>query len=299
MDDMFLKNLPLSSKETVDFFTFPWLELDYVTVEEGILLRVFKIDCKQPDSKINIVVVAGLCSNFLGWIDIDNELSNVGHIYHIETREKSSAIHYNKKKIDYSMERYAIDISKVVEHYNLNKEGFYLFGDSFGSEVAVKYLDGGYHPPKGLILISPEASFSFSGWMKVLFRLLPYWSFHFVKPLLKFILKYLRTDMKNDPGSYYINKRNIVTSNPKRMKKCAMNLFYYKSDADYSIIKCPTFIIAASTDKMHTFEKSIDVAKRIPNTTFEDVIHYQEAHSRESAAKISKFILEVEKEIQE
>ena len=197
------------------------------------------------------------------------------------------------------MERYAIDISKVVEHYNLNKEGFYLFGDSFGSEVAVKYLDGGYHPPKGLILISPEASFSFSGWMKVLFRLLPYWSFHFVKPLLKFILKYLRTDMKNDPGSYYINKRNIVTSNPKRMKKCAMNLFYYKSDADYSIIKCPTFIIAASTDKMHTFEKSIDVAKRIPNTTFEDVIHYQEAHSRESAAKISKFILEVEKEIQE
>ncbi|MCK5303981.1 MAG: hypothetical protein KAJ72_01955, partial [Candidatus Heimdallarchaeota archaeon] len=71
MDDMFLKNLPLSSKETVDFITFPWLELDYVTVEEGILLRVFKIDCKQPDSKINIVVVAGLCSNFLGWIDID------------------------------------------------------------------------------------------------------------------------------------------------------------------------------------------------------------------------------------
>ncbi len=83
------------------------------------------------------------------------------------------------------------------------------------------------------------------------------------------------------------------------MKKCAMNLFYYKSDVDYSIIKCPTFIIAASTDKMHTFEKSIDVAKRIPNTIFEDVIHYQEAHSRESAAKISKFILEVEKEIQE
>ena len=298
MDDMFLRNLPLSPRETIDFSIFPWLELDYVEVEEGIHLRVFKIKCYKTSSKINIVVVAGLCSNFLGWIDIDNELSNIGNIYHIESREKSSAMHY-KRKVDYSMERYATDISKVVEHYNLNEEGFYLFGDSFGSEVAVKYLDGGHQPPKGLILISPEASFSFSGWMKVLFRLLPYRLFYFFKPLLKFILKYLRTDMKNDPGSYYLNKRNIMTSNPKRMKKCAMNLFYYKSDADYSIIKCPTYIIAASTDKMHTFEKSIDVAKRIPNTTFEDVIHYQETHSRETAAKISKFILEAEKEIQE
>jgi pimeloyl-ACP methyl ester carboxylesterase len=295
MNDMFLKNLPLSSKKAVDFSKFPWLELDYVAVEEGILLRVFKIECKKPDSKINIVVVAGLCSNFLGWIDIDNELSNIDHI---ETREKSSAKHY-KRKVNYSMERYATDISKVVEYYDLNKEGFYLFGDSFGSEVAVKYLDGGHHPPKGLILISPEASFSFSGWMKVLFRLLPYRLFYFFKPLLLFILKYLRTDMKNDPGSYYLNKRNIVTSDPKRMKKSAMNLFYYKSDADYSVIKSPTYIIAASTDKMHTFEKSIDVAKRIPNTMFEDVIYYQETHSRETAAKITKFILEVEKEIQE
>ncbi len=298
MNDMFLKNLPLSSKKAVDFYNFSWLELDYVTVEEGIILRVFKIESKKPDSKINIVAVAGLCSNFLGWIDIDNELSNIGHVYHIETREKSSAKHY-KKKVDYSMERYAADINEVVEHYNLNEEGFYLFGDSFGSEVAVKYLDGGNHPPKGLILISPEASFSFSGWMKILFRILPYWLYYLFKPFLKLILKYLRTDMKNDPGSYYLNKRNIVTSNPKRMKKCAMNLFYYESDADYNIIKSPTYIIAASTDKMHTFEKSIDVAKRIPNTTFEDVIHYQETHSRETAAKISKFILEVEKEIQD
>jgi len=294
MIDMILKELPLSSEMTVDFSSFTWLELDYITVEEGIFLRVFKIECKKPDSKINIVAVAGLCSNFLGWIDIDNELSNIGHIYHIETREKSSAKH-NKKNVNYSMERYATDISKVVNHYNLNEEGFYLFGDSFGSEVAVKYLDGGHPPPKGLILISPEASFSFSGWMKILFRILPYWLFYLFKPFLKFILKYLRTDMKNDPGSYYLNKRNIFTSNPKRMKKSALNLFYYKSDADYSLIKSPTYIIAASTDKMHTFDKSIDVAKRIPNSTFEDVIHYQETHSRETATKISKFILEVEK----
>ena len=44
MSDMFLKNLPLSSKETVDFSIFPWLELDYVTVEEGILLREIGIN---------------------------------------------------------------------------------------------------------------------------------------------------------------------------------------------------------------------------------------------------------------
>ncbi len=295
MDDKYLEQLPLSKIKQLDYSVISWLQTDYVEVEARIKLRVFKIPSQKPEAKINIVVVAGLCSNFLGWIDIDYQLSKIANIFHIETREKKSAIH-SKRRINYSMDQYALDIKSVIKHFNLDKKGFFLFGDSFGSEVVIKYLDKKFTPPKGLILISPEQSFSFSLWMKIIFTIFPYWLFYPLIPFLKFILKYLRTDMKTDPGTYYMNSRNIVTSDPKRMKRSALGLFIYKSSADYQKITCPTFIIAASTDKMHSYEKSLEIAEKIPDTIFEDVTNYQETHNRKIARKIMEFIKKIDKE---
>jgi alpha-beta hydrolase superfamily lysophospholipase len=292
MKNIPLEKLPTSKKRKIDYREFPWLELDYAEVERGVELRVFKIPCKNKDSKIKILVVAGLVSHFVGWIDLDKQLSEIGTVYHIESREKSSAKH-KKKNIDFSMETYADDIYKITQIYDMDE--YYLFGDSFGSEMAVTYLDKGYPPPKGLILISPVESFAFSGWMKALFSIAPYWLYYPLLPFLLLVLKHFRTDMKEDAGTYYLNKRNMTTSKPKRMKKCALHMFNYKSDVDYSKIKCPTYIFAASTDKMHSYQQSVDIAEKIPNTAFEDLIHYHKTHSRETSNKIRDFILEIEK----
>ncbi|MCG3226605.1 MAG: alpha/beta fold hydrolase [Candidatus Heimdallarchaeota archaeon] len=286
-----LEKLPTSSKRKIDYREFPWLKLDYVEVEEGVILRVFKIPCKNKDSKIKILVVAGLVSHFIGWIDLDKQLSEIGTVYHIESREKSSAIH-SKKDVDFSMETYADDIYKIIQHYNLDE--YYLFGDSFGSEMAVTYLDKGYPTPKGLILISPVKSFAFSGWMKALFSVAPYWLYFPLLPFLLLVLKYFRTDIKNDAGTYYLNKRNMTTSRPKRMKKCALHMFSYNSDVDYSKIKCPTYIFAASTDKMHSYQDSVNIAENIPNSIFENLVFYHKTHSRVTSNKIRDFITDVE-----
>ncbi|MCG3221686.1 MAG: alpha/beta fold hydrolase [Candidatus Heimdallarchaeota archaeon] len=291
MQDIPLEKLPTSSKRKIDYREFPWLMLDYVEVEEGVKLRVFKIPCKNKDSKIKILVVAGLVSHFIGWIDLDKQLSEIGTVYHIESREKSSAIH-SKKDADFSLETYADDIYKITQNYNFDE--YYLFGDSFGSEVAVIYLDKGYPSPKGLILISPVESFAFSGWMKALFSVAPHWLYYPLLPFLLLVLKHFRTDMKNDAGTYYLNKRNMTTSKPKRMKKCALHMFNYKSEVDYSKIKCPTYIFAASTDKMHSYQQSVNIAKKIPNSTFENLVHYHKTHSRVTSNKIRDFILDVE-----
>ncbi len=294
MQDQILESLPYSPVKECDLSVFPWLQLDYVEVEKGVFLRVYKIPCKNPNSRINIVVIAGLVSHFLGWIDLDNELSKIGTVYHIETREKNSA-KYHKKKIDFSMGTYADDIYKIIENYNLEEEGFYIFGDSFGSEIAVEFLDKGYSSPEGLILISPTKTFAFSGWMKVLFTIAPYWLYYPLLPFLLFVLKYFRTNLKTDRGTYALNKRNMTTGNPKRMKQCVLHLFKYKSKADYSEISCPTYIVAASNDKMHSFQQSVDIAEKIPNAVFEDLVNYQETHSRTTGAKIIDFILDIER----
>ena len=86
----------------------------------------------------------------------------------------------------------------------------------------------------------------------------------------------------------------MTTSKPKRMKKCALHMFNYKSDVDYSKIKCPTYIFAASTDKMHSYQQSVDIAERIPNTIFENLLHYHKTHSRETSNKIRDFIIKIE-----
>lgn len=295
MQDISLETIPYSKIKEIDFSIFPWLELDYIEVEEGVMLRVYKIPCKNPSSRVNIVVIAGLVSHFLGWIDLNHELSKIGTIYHVETREKNSAKFY-KKNIDYSMDTYADDINKVINKYKLDKDGYYIFGDSFGSEIAIKFLDKGYTSPKGLILISPTETFAFSGWMKILFRFAPYWLYYPLLPFLLFVLKYFRTNLKSDRGTYYLNRRNMITSKPKRMKKCALHMFSYASEVDYSRIKCPTYIFAASNDKMHSYQESVDIAEKIPNSIFENLVNYHLTHNRETAAKTINFILEIEKE---
>ncbi len=293
MRNQLLEKLPFSNIKKIDWYILPWLEMEYVEVEEGVSLKVYKIPKQKKQSRINIVVIPGLSSHLLGWIDLNHQLSQIGDVYHIESREKFSA-KYSKRKIDYSMETLARDINNVVDTYKLDEDGFYLFGDSFGSEMAAQSLKLGFHEPKGLILISPTRTFAFSGWMKVLFSIAPSWLYYPLLPFLKLVLKHFRTDMKNDSGTYYLNKRNLETGVPKRMKRCAMSLFQYNSNLDYSIITFPTYIIAASTDKMHSYEESVEIAAEIPNAIFEDVEHYHLTHGRDVAKKVREFILGIE-----
>lgn len=285
-----LEKLPYTKTTKIDYTSFSWLEIDEIEVEDGIYLRVFSAPCQQKETNLNIVLVVGLTSHFLGWIDVVRELSKIGNVYHIETREKPSAIHL-KKKANYSMTIFAKDLKKIVEFYNLDKKSFHLFGDSFGSEVVVRYLDIGGYAPKSLVLISPVETFAFSKWMKILFTYAPYLLFYPLLPFLVFVIKYFRTDIKNDKETFYLNRRNLITGNPKRMKNCALELFDYSSNVDYSKIKCNTYILAASQDKMHSYEESVKISGQISNVYFEDVIYYHKTHSREITKKIKTFIL--------
>ena len=156
-------------------------------------------------------------------------------------------------------------------------------------------MKAGYIAPKGMILVSPTETFSFSGWMKVLFKFAPAWLYFPILPFLKFMLKHFRTDMKNDPGTYYLNKRNLETGIPRRMKACVLEIIDYQSDVNYSDFKFPVYILAASNDKIHSYEQSVEISKIIPNAIFENLINFQETHSRETAKKMKKFILDAEK----
>ncbi|MFW9852328.1 MAG: alpha/beta fold hydrolase [Candidatus Thorarchaeota archaeon] len=295
MQDEILKRLPFSSVKEMDLSIFTWLKSEYIEVDEGISIKVYIISSKDTTSKTNVVVIPGLCSHFYGWIDLDHELSKLFNVYHLESREKTSAIH-KIRKVDYSMVTLANDLHKVVKNYGFEENGFYLLGDSFGAEIVSRYIELGNPPPKGLILISPERSFHFSKWMKILFTIAPSFLYYPLLPFLKFVLKNFRTDMKNDSGTYYLNSRNLTTGKPRRMKKCSMSLFSYKSKIDYTKLDLPTYIIAASTDKMHSYQQSVNISKELPNVVFEDIIHYHLTHSRKASKKIIDFILKLEKE---
>ena len=77
------ENLHISNIKEIDYSIFSWLEIDYVKVEEYVFLRIYTIPCENKESKINVVVIPGLCSHFLGWINADHELSKTTNIYHI------------------------------------------------------------------------------------------------------------------------------------------------------------------------------------------------------------------------
>jgi len=290
-----LQEIALSSTTNVDLSIYDWLSEEYIETDQGIKIKVFKIRAQNP-TNITVVVIPGLSSHFYGWILIDYVLSHIANVYHIESREKKSAIYSRKKKVSYHLEDFAKDLSSVINRYNLDKDGFYCLGDSFGAEMIIKYLDLGFSSPRGLILISPVKRFSFSRWMRALFIIGPHWFYKPFLPIIRCVLKNFRTDMKNDAPTYYINKRNVETGDSKRMKKCALELTKYTSTADYSKIKCPTYIIAASTDKMHDYNQSVEIAKAIPNCVFEDVVYFSKTHTCEVAEKIIAFIMKVEEQ---
>ena len=160
MQDEIIERLPYSSVKEMDLSIFTWLKSEYIEVDEGVSIKVYMLPSKDQAAKINVVVIPGLCSHFYGWIDLDHELSKIFNVYHLESREKISAIH-KKRKVDYSMITLANDLHEVVKKFGFQKNGFYLFGDSFGAEIASQYMELGNPPPKGLILISPERSFRF------------------------------------------------------------------------------------------------------------------------------------------
>ena len=298
-DDAILKRLEeiaFSSTTNVDLSSFNWIKQEYVEVEKGVLINVYMIKSSvTSNNSINVVVVPGLCSHFFGWLVTDYVLSRIGNVYHVESREKSSAI-YQKKNISYTLDTFAKDLHAVVKKFNLEESGFYFVGDSFGAEMVIRYLYLGFPSPKGLILISPVKRFSFSLWMKILFLLVPHWFFQPFLPFIRFVLKNFRTDMKKDAITYYINRRNVETGNSKRMKGCALELSRYSSNVDYSKIKCPVYIIAASTDKMHDFNQSKEISSKISNVKFEDVVFFAKTHMREVAEKMIEFIMAIEEQ---
>ncbi|MHA1687112.1 MAG: alpha/beta fold hydrolase [Candidatus Heimdallarchaeaceae archaeon] len=63
------------------------------------------------------------------------------------------------------------------------------------------------------------------------------------------------------------------------------------------MITAPTYVIAASEDKMHVFDQTLEIVRRLPNAIkFDDVRYYHKTHTREIAERIANFILKIEKE---
>lgn len=95
-DELSLDFLPFSSIKEIDLETFADLMVDYVETTPYIKLRVIQFK-STSHPEINILVVPGLSSHFLGWIATDYELAKIGNVFHVESREKHTAVHLQKR----------------------------------------------------------------------------------------------------------------------------------------------------------------------------------------------------------
>ncbi|MBN1328355.1 MAG: hypothetical protein JXA54_02670 [Candidatus Heimdallarchaeota archaeon] len=101
-----------------------------IPIEDGTI-RVYHHIPQNETAKRPIVFLPGFATTPDIWSDFHKTHHNNTEYYHIETREKKSANIKRKRKIDFTVNRFALDVAKVIDFFDLNSRDYILFGTCF------------------------------------------------------------------------------------------------------------------------------------------------------------------------
>ena len=256
----------------------------YVDVSDGVELKVVDLipEHDSPDKPL-IVFVAGWISLISGWRDVLKRLTESYRTVYIETREKKSARLPENTKLDFSIRRMSLDIREVITRTVPSKRPFFMTGSSLGSTVVMEYMSQDVRLPDKAILIAPVSEFPFPLWLLFIIRFIPAGFYSVVKPILKWYLRNIRLDKKNEPEQVKKYEGTLDAAEPSRLKA---NAFAIK---DYSLwnvldrITSPVLIIGAETDKHHGYDVLQKMVSMMPNAGFKLMKSNKETHSAKAA----------------
>lgn len=263
-----------------------WRE-EYIALPTGVELRSVTFTPAVPSAAPPVIFIPGMGSIIENFRDTVIELTRNHTVLYIETREKASA--RISKKHRFSVE----DITADIVHYAGQKfpagERYVMAGYSLGATAIAEAFGRLVNKPERIILIEPNSSFPFHGWLLLLSRAAGI-IYRPVKPLLKWYLRRFRINLLEDPEMYHINCRILDSAEPVRLGAAVRHLSSYRIDGCLQEISVPSLVVVASNDRFHSHDGGTLIARGIANARYLDMVDNQRTHSAEMGRVISEFI---------
>jgi pimeloyl-ACP methyl ester carboxylesterase len=263
-----------------------WTE-EYVALPTGVELRSVTFIPAVPSVAPPVIFIPGMGSIIENFRETVIELTRNHVVLYIETREKASARISRKHR--FSVE----DITADIVHYaglRFHDGGRYVMaGYSLGATAIAEAFGRLEHKPERIILVEPNISFPFHGLLVLLSRAAGV-VYRPLKPLLKWYLRRFRIDLEEDPEMYNINCRILDSAEPVRLGAAVRHLAPYRMDGCLQQISVPTLVVVASSDRFHSHDGGTDIARRIANADYLDMVDNKRTHSAEMGRVIGEFI---------
>lgn len=257
-------------------------------VSDHVSVRVIKFTPPRKTGNPAIVFVAGWISLIIGWQEVLQEMSKDFTVYYIETREKITA--EITGPASYGVDAIGNDIITAVEKLGLEVDKYLLFGSSLGGTVILDCVNRMKTRPKCLALVVPNAEFRVPKIWKVIIWLFYPGVYIFLRPFVKWYLKYFRLNMKADDKQYKKYCRSLDAADPWKLKKAALAFSTYQVWPVLKDIHIPTLLIGASKDTLHEPENLENMVKMLPNSTFVDMETNKNTHTAGMVDEIRKYI---------
>ena len=261
---------------------------EFISVAEDVSLRVITfspaVDYKNPV----IFIIPGWTSIVEGWKTLLSDFTRDHSVIFMETREKSSS--KISKYSNLGVEKFGEDIAVVIQKKKLSETEYILLGSSLGATSIME----GYHlfdsKPKYLIMIGPNAEFSFTFLAKTIIRVCPVFLYQFARPFIKWYIKKFYLDVAADPEQYENYSDLLNDLEPRRVKRSALEFFDYTVWQRLSDIDCPALILGGSSDVMHNPPNVQLIVKKMKNVQYIDLEINSRTHGQEAIDIMRSFM---------
>ena len=240
----------------------------YIEAEDGVELRVFHWEPKEPASDDPFVFVAGWVSIVAGWADFLRAMSKKRPVFYVETREKTSALIRQRRlrSTDFDMHRLARDLMNICARLPVETARTVIAGRSFGATAILEALKHGALKVRGAFLIGPNSEFKAPPVLgKVVY--LPAFLYHGFKYILLWYLRTFRVDVKKEPEQMARYDQTLRTANPRRLQLSAISALKYSVWKDLETIEVPVGMAYASSDKLHGVANIERMVEAIPQAS--------------------------------
>ncbi|MDX9903527.1 MAG: hypothetical protein RB288_05555 [Bacteroidales bacterium] len=263
-----------------------WTE-EYVALPTGVGLRSVTFTPAVASSAPPVIFIPGMGSIIENFRETLIELTRNHTVFYIETREKASARISRKNK--FSVEDITADIIHYARHKFPGDERYVMAGYSLGATAIAEAFGHLENKPERIILIEPNSSFPFHGLLVLLSRAARV-VYRPLKPLLKWYLRRFRINLREDPEMYHINCRILDSAEPVRLGAAVRHLAPYCMDGCLQKISVPALVVVASNDRFHSHDGGTDIARRIANADYLDMVDNKRTHSAGMGRVIDEFI---------
>ena len=264
------------------------IQARYIKICSKIQLHIIHIKPKKVAKYPPLIFIPGWGSFIYGWKTVLREMSEDFEIYYIETREKGSARHTKEQKIN--IENIGDDIVKVVDLLNLDDNYFIALGSSMGATAILDAMARDKLRPSLAVLIGPNIEFNIPRFLIIILTIMPTKFYNIIRPLAKWYMKRKYIDMDSDSKQY--DKYSYVLDNIHlgRTRRSALSFKKYSFEKKIEQIKKRILVFSGDKDILHSYEKTVNMVRRIEGAKLINLQTNDKTHSVEMVEEMRDYL---------